>query len=215
MRRGGEEGAAEGEADAFQRPNSSRRRQTQEAMELLRQLEADVEKSDFPSLEEILETDLDEEERSLRRDEEKKKQEDITKQRVRVVDDEGKANAVGKRKASVANVVLWQGDGTYTVNGRRFSEYFPNFSQREEIIKPFLATSTLGQFNVSATARGGGLSGQAGAVRLGISRALQFYDPGFRPSLKAEGLLTRDARVVESKKTGKKKARKSPQWSKR
>eukprot|EP00894_Picocystis_sp_ML_P002180 jgi/Pico_ML_1/52697/g3370.t1 len=184
-------------------------------MELLQQLEGEAEQSDFPSLEEILSTDLDEEEKSARRDEEKKKQEDISKQRVRVVDEEGKANAVGKRKASVANVVLWQGDGTYTVNGRRFSEYFPNMNQREEIIKPFLATSTLGQFNVSATAQGGGLSGQAGAVRLGISRALQFYDPGFRSTLKVEGLLTRDARVVERKKTGKRKARKSPQWSKR
>ena len=130
-------------------------------------------------------------------------------------DDLGRAYATGRRKSSSARVWVFPGDGRVRVNGRNMVEYFKRATHVDEVIKPFLATKTACAFDVRATVAGGGLSGQAGAIRLGGARALQVYDPNHRPALKAAGLLTRDARVVERKKPGRKKARKAFQGVKR
>lgn len=135
--------------------------------------------------------------------------------REAVRDELGRAYATGRRKSSSARVWVFPGDGRVRVNGRNMVEYFKRATHVDEVIKPFLATKTACAFDVRATVAGGGLSGQAGAIRLGVARALQVYDPNHRPALKAAGLLTRDARVVERKKPGRKKARKAFQWVKR
>jgi small subunit ribosomal protein S9 len=122
---------------------------------------------------------------------------------------------VGRRKTSVARIILKSGDGKITVNGKEFEKFFPQEVSREDIISPFKATDTLGQYNVSVKVNGGGTTGQAQAVRLGIARALITINPDFRPKLKVEGLLTRDPRMVERKKYGRPKARKRFQFSKR
>ena len=101
------------------------------------------------------------------------------------------------------------------VNGRSLIDYFKRATHADEVVKPFGATRTAGRFDVKATVKGGGLSGQAGAVRHGAARALQNYDPALRTALKRAGLLTRDSRMVERKKPGRKKARKAFQWVKR
>nr|BCX01059.1 MAG: 30S ribosomal protein S9 [Bacteroidota bacterium] len=123
--------------------------------------------------------------------------------------------AVGRRKTSTARVYLRPGSGQITINRRRFEEYFPLSWHREDILLPFKITGTLGQFDVVATVRGGGMSGQAGAMRLGIARALVRYNEDFRKPLRDAGLLTRDPRMVERKKYGQPKARKRFQFSKR
>ncbi len=130
-------------------------------------------------------------------------------------DKQGRAYATGRRKDAVARVWVKPGSGRVTVNGRDIETYFARPVLRMVINQPFVACNTAGQFDVVATVRGGGLSGQAGAVRHGISRALNNYDPELRPALKAGGFLTRDSRVVERKKYGKRKARRSFQFSKR
>jgi small subunit ribosomal protein S9 len=122
---------------------------------------------------------------------------------------------VGRRKTSVARVILRSGNGTITVNGREFELAFPEQLSREDILNPFKATETLGQFDVLVKVNGGGTTGQAQAIRLGISRALITLNPEYRPVLKAEGFLTRDPRMVERKKYGQPKARKRFQFSKR
>ena len=122
---------------------------------------------------------------------------------------------VGRRKTSVARVILRTGNGIITVNGREFEKAFPQQLSREDILNPFKTTETLGQYDVHVNVNGGGTTGQAQAIRLGISRALISLNPDFRPSLKAEGYLTRDPRMRERKKFGLKRARKSPQWAKR
>ena len=127
----------------------------------------------------------------------------------------GRAYATGKRKNAVARVWIKPGSGKIEVNGRDSPIYFARPVLRMLINQPFLLSDRLGQFDVVATVKGGGLSGQAGAVRHGISRALTFYEPGLRPALKQGGFLTRDSRVVERKKYGKAKARRSFQFSKR
>ncbi|MCB9965220.1 MAG: 30S ribosomal protein S9 [Rhodospirillales bacterium] len=127
----------------------------------------------------------------------------------------GRAYATGRRKASIARVWIKPGAGKILVNGKDQREYFGRETSLLIINQPFLIASRLNQFDVMCTVKGGGLTGQAGAVRHGISRALQNYEPEVRPSLKDAGLLTRDSRVVERKKTGKKKARRSKQWAKR
>jgi small subunit ribosomal protein S9 len=131
------------------------------------------------------------------------------------LDAQGRAYATGKRKNAVARVWIRPGNGKIEVNGRDSPVYFARPVLRMLISQPFVMADRLGQFDVWCTVKGGGLSGQAGAVRHGISKALTFYEPGLRPVLKQGGFLTRDSRVVERKKYGKAKARRSFQFSKR
>ncbi len=121
----------------------------------------------------------------------------------------------GRRKQAVARVRLRPGTGQIKANGRAFDDYFPSAVHRRLITEPLRVTDQEETFDIDVTLHGGGLSGQAGAFRLGISRALITVDPDARPAVKAEGLLTRDPRKKESKKYGLKKARKAPQYSKR
>ena len=131
------------------------------------------------------------------------------------LDPQGRAYATGKRKNAVARVWIKPGSGKITVNGRDSPIYFARPVLRMLLNQPFVVSERLGQYDVVCTVSGGGLSGQAGAVRHGISKALTYYEPGLRPALKAQGFLTRDSRVVERKKYGKAKARRSFQFSKR
>jgi small subunit ribosomal protein S9 len=121
----------------------------------------------------------------------------------------------GRRKQAVARVRIRPGQGVVTVNKRPIETYFPSASQRMIVTEPLRLTTTADVYDVDATIDGGGVSGQAGALRLGIARALAELDPEVRVPLKRAGLLTRDAREKESKKYGLKKARKAPQYSKR
>ncbi|RZC90430.1 hypothetical protein C5167_029562 [Papaver somniferum] len=146
---------------------------------------------------------------------ERRKQEEVAKARVRQVDDKGRAYGTGRRKCSIARVWVQPGDGRFSINDKAFDVYFPILDHRAAILRPFSETKTLGLWDVKCTVQGGGLSGQVGAIQLGISRALQNWEPGLRPYLKTEGFLTRDSRVVERKKPGLAKARKSFQWVKR
>ena len=130
-------------------------------------------------------------------------------------DAQGRAYATGRRKESVARVWVKPGKGEMQINGKPAAKYFARPVLRMMISQPFLVSDRHAQFDVFATVVGGGLSGQAGALRHGISRALTYYEPGLRPVLKKAGFLTRDARVVERKKYGKAKARRSFQFSKR
>lgn len=124
--------------------------------------------------------------------------------------------AVGRRKEAVARVRLVPGTGKWTINGRTLENYFPNKLHQQLVNSPFSLLELEGRFDVVARLDGGGVSGQAGALRLGISRALNAIDvEANRPALKKAGYLTRDARAVERKKAGLKKARKAPQYSKR
>ena len=132
-----------------------------------------------------------------------------------VRDSLGRSYATGKRKDAVARVWIKPGSGKVAVNGKPMKEYFARPVLQMILKQPFTVSGTEDQFDVMATVAGGGLSGQAGAVKHGVSKALQLYDPSLRPALKAAGFLTRDSRVVERKKYGKAKARKSFQFSKR
>jgi small subunit ribosomal protein S9 len=126
------------------------------------------------------------------------------------------AGATGRRKEAVARVRIVPGTGTWSVNGRTLEEYFPNKLHQQLVNEPFVLTQLTGQYDVVARIHGGGLSGQAGALRLGLSRALNETDvEANRPALKRAGMLRRDARIKERKKAGLKKARKAPQYSKR
>jgi small subunit ribosomal protein S9 len=131
------------------------------------------------------------------------------------IDKDGRAYATGKRKNAVARVWIKPGKGMITVNGRDQEVYFARPVLRMMIAQPLRVSDRLGQFDVVATVEGSGLSGQAGAVRHGISKALTYYEPALRALLKPHGFLTRDSRVVERKKYGKAKARRSFQFSKR
>jgi small subunit ribosomal protein S9 len=131
------------------------------------------------------------------------------------IDKDGRAYATGKRKNAVARVWIKPGKGVITVNGRDQEIYFARPVLRMMIAQPLQVSDRLGQFDVVVTVVGSGLSGQAGAVRHGISKALTYFEPGLRAVLKPHGFLTRDSRVVERKKYGKAKARKSFQFSKR
>ena len=131
------------------------------------------------------------------------------------IDAQGRAYATGKRKNAIARVWVKPGAGKITINGRPVETYFARPVLRMIIHQPFQVASRVDQFDVVATVSGGGLSGQSGAVRHGIARALCFYEPALRGALKAAGFLTRDSRVVERKKYGKAKARRSFQFSKR
>jgi small subunit ribosomal protein S9 len=124
-------------------------------------------------------------------------------------------HAVGRRKTSVARVYLTPGSGKWSVNGRTLGDFFPRQSLVQHIQQPFQVTDTLGAFDVKARVAGGGQTGQAGAVRLGVARALVLADETHRRKLRAHGLLTRDPRAVERKKPGRPGARKRFQFSKR
>ncbi|MCC6702023.1 MAG: 30S ribosomal protein S9 [Fluviicola sp.] len=124
-------------------------------------------------------------------------------------------NALGRRKTSVARVYLAKGTGKLTINKRDYKEFFPVAILQGKVEQPFNLTDTLGQYDVKVNVAGGGINGQAEAIRLGISRALVEVSADFKPLLKAEGLMTRDPRMVERKKPGQPKARKKFQFSKR
>ena len=134
---------------------------------------------------------------------------------VRKVDAQGRSYATGKRKNAIARVWIKPGSGKIVVNGRGVEVYFARPVLRMMINQPFQCTSRENEFDITCTVTGGGLSGQAGALRHGISKALTYFDPALRPALKTGGFLTRDSRVVERKKYGKHKARRSTQFSKR
>ena len=140
---------------------------------------------------------------------------DIAPTYERKVDERGRSYATGKRKDAVARVWVMPGTGKYTINGREGNDYFARPTLQMIIRQPFNLVNREGQFDVWCTVKGGGLSGQAGAVRHGISKALTFQEPELRGALKKNGFLTRDPRVVERKKYGKPKARRSFQFSKR
>ena len=135
--------------------------------------------------------------------------------REKEVDAQGRAYATGRRKDAVARVWLKPGSGKIVVNGREQEVYFARPTLRLVINQPFQVAEREGQYDVIATVKGGGLSGQAGAVKHGIAQALSKFEPGLRVAVKAAGFLTRDSRVVERKKYGKAKARRSFQFSKR
>ena len=123
--------------------------------------------------------------------------------------------ATGRRKNAIARVWLKEGEGTFLINNRSLEKYFPRETARMVIKQPFYLTNTFGKYDINVTVRGGGISGQAGAIKHGISRALLKVNEEFRDILKKAGFLTRDARVKERKKYGQKKARKRFQYSKR
>jgi small subunit ribosomal protein S9 len=139
----------------------------------------------------------------------------VTLVREPKIDAQGRSYATGKRKNAIARVWIKPGSGKITVNGRTLEVYFARPVLRMVINQPFQVASRVEQFDVVVTVVGGGLSGQAGAVRHGISKALTYYEPALRTPLKAAGFMTRDSRVVERKKYGKAKARRSFQFSKR
>ena len=130
-------------------------------------------------------------------------------------DELGRSYATGKRKDAVARVWIKPGKGEVTVNGKPMNDYFARPVLQMLIGQAFSVAGVEGEFDVKATVKGGGLSGQAGAVKHGISKALTLYEPSLRPALKAAGFLTRDSRTVERKKYGRRKARRSFQFSKR
>ena len=134
---------------------------------------------------------------------------------VQKIDAQGRAYATGKRKNAIARVWIKPGKGTITINGRDQEIYFARPVLRMMLAQPFQVTDRVGQFDVVVTVQGSGLSGQAGAIRHGLSKALTYYEPGLRPALKPHGFLTRDSRIVERKKYGRAKARRSFQFSKR
>ncbi|HEV2450461.1 MAG TPA: 30S ribosomal protein S9 [Streptosporangiaceae bacterium] len=127
----------------------------------------------------------------------------------------GRAAGTGRRKEAIARVRITTGTGKWLINNRSLDGYFPNKVHQQLVNEPFATLGAEDHFDVTATITGGGVSGQAGALRLGIARALVLVDPESRPTLKKAGFLTRDARVKERKKYGLKKARKAPQYSKR
>ena len=124
-------------------------------------------------------------------------------------------NSLGRRKTSVARVYMTEGSGKMIINDRDYKEYFPVASLQSKLHQPFQLTETAGQFDITVNVKGGGINGQVEAIRLGIARALVEVNEENKPNLKAEGLMTRDPRMVERKKPGQKKARKKFQFSKR
>jgi small subunit ribosomal protein S9 len=131
------------------------------------------------------------------------------------VSEQASYQGTGKRKTSVARVLLRPGDGSWSINGRSLESYFPRIIHRTQVVAPLKVAGAEGSYDVRIRVHGGGPTGQAGAVRHGIARALVEADPELRVPLKREGFLARDARAVERKKAGLKKARKAPQWAKR
>ncbi|MGB0174815.1 MAG: 30S ribosomal protein S9 [Acholeplasmataceae bacterium] len=121
----------------------------------------------------------------------------------------------GRRKSSVARVILTSGSGKFLINGRQFDDYIPSAATRLDVSQPLVLTETDGKYDITVNVHGGGITGQAGAIRLGITRALLEVNPDFRKTLKPAGLITRDPRSKERKKYGLKAARRAPQFSKR
>lgn len=155
---------------------------------------------------------------AMRAKEEKKKrwvQNSRPPARVSEIDERGRAYGRGSRKTAHARVWVQPGEGEVVVNRKDFLSYFPREDNREHVLGPLVASQTCGKFDVTAMVQGGGLSGQAGAIRLGLARALEKYNPDYRPAMKRHGFMTRDDRMVERKKVGRVKARKSPQWVRR
>ena len=134
---------------------------------------------------------------------------------IPVIPSDRPIQTVGRRKRAIARVRLVPGTGKYVVNGKTLEDYFPSKVHQQTVAEPFVTVEAGDNFDVLVNIKGGGATGQAGALRLGIARALLEVDPNMRPALKAAGFLTRDAREKESKKYGLKKARKAPQYSKR
>ncbi len=126
-----------------------------------------------------------------------------------------KIQTVGRRKTSVARILLRPGEGEWTINGRPLAEYFPRKAHQMRVEEPLLVTELEGRFDIRIRVKGGGLTGQADAIRMGVARALVAYDEEQRPNPRSKGLLTRDPRKVERKKPGRPKARKRFQFSKR
>jgi small subunit ribosomal protein S9 len=131
------------------------------------------------------------------------------------LDNKERSYATGKRKNSIARVWLKKGEGNISINGKSLKDYFSRPVLQMIVNQPLEVIQSVGGYDIMATVKGGGLSGQAGALRHGISKALSIYDTGYRPTLKKVGFLTRDSRVVERKKAGLAKARRSYQFSKR
>jgi len=123
--------------------------------------------------------------------------------------------ATGKRKSAIAQVRLVPGQGKIEINGKEFYQVFTRQEHRRQVLQPFVATETMGKFDITVKVTGGGLTGQAGGIRHGIARALVKFNESYKPLLRAAGLLTRDSRVKERKKYGLKRARKAPQYTKR
>lgn len=121
----------------------------------------------------------------------------------------------GRRKSSVARVILTLGNGQFVINGREFEDYIPSAATRLDVLQPLELTESIGKYDISVNVNGGGITGQAGAIRLGITRALLEVDPELRKLLKPAGMITRDPRKKERKKYGLRKARRAPQFSKR
>ena len=139
----------------------------------------------------------------------------MNEMKEKVLDSKDRSYATGKRKNSIARVWLKKGEGKISINGKSLDKYFTRPVLQMIVNQPLEAIQSTGSYDIMATVSGGGLSGQAGAIRHGISKALTFYDSELRPSLKKVGFLTRDSRVVERKKAGLAKARRSYQFSKR
>ncbi|HLE02124.1 MAG TPA: 30S ribosomal protein S9 [Dehalococcoidia bacterium] len=123
--------------------------------------------------------------------------------------------ATGKRKSAIAQVRLVPGQGKIEINGKEFYQVFTRQEHRRQVLQPFVATETMGKFDIKVKVTGGGLTGQAGGIRHGIARALAKFNESYKPLLRAAGFLTRDSRVKERKKYGLKRARKAPQYTKR
>ena len=141
--------------------------------------------------------------------------EESTDIKLPILDNKERSYATGKRKNSIARVWLKKGEGKITINGKSIKDYFSRPVLQMIVNQPLEIIQSVGNYDIKATVKGGGLSGQAGALRHGISKALIFYDIGLRKALKKVGFLTRDSRVVERKKSGLAKARRSYQFSKR
>jgi small subunit ribosomal protein S9 len=167
------------------------------------------------SAEELAAREAEEEERAAREAEEEDEDAPVAKPAPVNLAKDARFIATGKRKRSVARVIILPGDGTITINDREIDEYFPRARHRTVVNSPLVATGYESHVNIKIRVHGGGISGQAGAVRHGIARALTEVDPELRPELKRRGFLTRDARAKERRKAGLKKARKRPQFSKR
>ncbi|KAI5077168.1 hypothetical protein GOP47_0006992 [Adiantum capillus-veneris] len=169
----------------------------------------------MPHLDDYKYVDLEEARRQKRREMELQKIAEMAKRWVRKVDEHGFAHGVGRRKTSSARVWIKEGQGRIVINKKHHDMYFVSMDDRVKYLQPFVATDTLGMFDTFVLVRGGGITGQAGAIRLGVSRALMWFEPSWRKVLKQAGMLTRDPRMVERKKPGKAKARRSFQWVKR
>jgi small subunit ribosomal protein S9 len=167
------------------------------------------------SAEELAAREAEEEERAAREAADSDEDAPVAKPAPITLAKDARFIATGKRKRSVARVIVLPGDGTITINDREIDEYFPRARHRTVVNSPLVATGYESNVNIKIRVHGGGISGQAGAVRHGIARALTEVDPELRPELKRRGFLTRDARAKERRKAGFKKARKRPQFSKR